>query len=313
MCAKPVIVADVDTGIDDSLALTYLAHLHARGEIELRVTTSAGNCTSAQAACNSRYILDLCGVDIPVQAGAAQPVEVDLVTTPETHGPYGLGYAKVPDQYALADSLASPPNAKAAVQSWGGADGILLAGPATNAAWAATYAPEILSTAQICIMGGSFDHPGNTTATAEWNAWVDPHALALLCDTQTAMIICGLNVTEHVELYPDRLARWATALKQVGKQQLAAVLQDALRFYFEFHRDIAKLGYFAQIHDLAAAQILIGRVAYDVERTAVAVATAGELRGTTTTSSTGLPQKVVRHFRPADVFAEFERVVCAVP
>ena len=37
------IVADVDTGIDDMLALIYFAGLHRAGEIELAaVTTTAG-------------------------------------------------------------------------------------------------------------------------------------------------------------------------------------------------------------------------------------------------------------------------------
>nr|WP_052753195.1 nucleoside hydrolase [Corynebacterium xerosis] len=44
------IVADVDTGIDDMLALIYLAGLHRAGEIELAaVTATAGNTTVCQA------------------------------------------------------------------------------------------------------------------------------------------------------------------------------------------------------------------------------------------------------------------------
>ena len=49
MTEKRRLVADVDTGIDDMLALIYLAGLHRAGEIELAaVTTSAGNTTGTK-------------------------------------------------------------------------------------------------------------------------------------------------------------------------------------------------------------------------------------------------------------------------
>ena len=67
------LVADVDTGIDDMLALIYLAARHHAGEIELAgVTTVAGNTTVDNVAVNTRWVLDLCGCsDIPVGVGPA--------------------------------------------------------------------------------------------------------------------------------------------------------------------------------------------------------------------------------------------------
>ena len=76
----------------------YLAGLHHAGEIELvGVTTTAGNVEVHQTAANARWILDLCSLaDVPVAPGLPQPLKVDLTTTPETHGPTGLGYAHAP-------------------------------------------------------------------------------------------------------------------------------------------------------------------------------------------------------------------------
>ena len=90
------VLLDCDTGIDDAVALTYLACLHRQGSINLAaVTTTAGNTTAAQAAMNSRFVLDQCSlVDVPVAAGCTEPLQVPLVTTPETHGPLGVGYAE---------------------------------------------------------------------------------------------------------------------------------------------------------------------------------------------------------------------------
>ena len=88
---RPILL-DCDTGIDDAVALTYLACLHREDTINLAaVTTTAGNTT----AMNSRFVLDQCSlVDVPVAAGCTEPLEVPLVTTPETHGPLGVGYAE---------------------------------------------------------------------------------------------------------------------------------------------------------------------------------------------------------------------------
>ena len=89
----PRLVADVDTGIDDALALLWLAALHRRGVFDLHVTTVAGNTTAAAAARNSVEVLRVAGTpDVPVTVGASRPRVLPLTTTPETHGPEGLGY-----------------------------------------------------------------------------------------------------------------------------------------------------------------------------------------------------------------------------
>ena len=72
MTAKPpAVLIDCDPGIDDCLALMYLAGLHHAGEIELvGVTTTAGNVEVHQTAANARWIMDLCSLaDVPVAPG----------------------------------------------------------------------------------------------------------------------------------------------------------------------------------------------------------------------------------------------------
>lgn len=291
MTVRPIVVADVDTGIDDALALTYLAHLHRSGDISLKVTTSAGNCTAEQAAANSAEVLAAAGVDVPVQAGAPVPQVVPLVTTPETHGSTGLGYH-------VTQAAGCEASVERAVDLWEGADFILIAGPATNLAWAAQRRPEVLSTARIVLMTGAFDYPGNTTPTAEWNAWVDPHALRTALELVPNLTLCPLNVTEQVLLTPERAHAWGNQL-----------LEDALRFYFEFHEQVG-VGYVAQIHDLAAAMVLLRTVDCVVGEERVGVEVDGDRRGTTT-SGAGHPAAILRELNPADVFTEFERSLAA--
>ncbi|WP_273353133.1 nucleoside hydrolase [Corynebacterium resistens] len=330
----PHVVADVDTGIDDALALIYLAHLHRQGEIELTVTTSAGNCTAQDAAANSAEVLRCCGVSLPtpIVPGAASPRELELTTTPETHGPNGLGYWEA-HRSARVEALNGPRTqdprwsgwdgtARLAVEQWKQAepDYLLVAGPATNIAYAVEHAPEVLSGCTVVFMAGAFDYPGNTTETAEWNVWVDPHALRYALENwprdAKAPLMCPLNQTEKVLLYPDRLARWQHALEQNVKEreaspqrrELTQLMGDALRFYFEFHESVG-VGYCAQIHDLAAAQVMLGNVGFNSREASIAVDVAGQRRGTTYVTGDGSAVRIVDELNSAEVFEEFERAV----
>ncbi|WP_311489250.1 nucleoside hydrolase [uncultured Corynebacterium sp.] len=335
------VVADVDTGIDDALALIYLYRLHLAGRIDLSVTTSAGNCTADDAARNSAEVLRVAAqqwgpsslgrhraqrgwgsdASIPkITIGAANPRVLPLVTTPETHGPRGLGYwlgesgdarrgqtGELPGraEASFAPGSGTPDGtAAAAVAHWADAQPthLLVCGPATNLAWAVEHAPEVLRGCQVVIMGGAFGYPGNTTPVAEWNAWVDPHALKYALqhwpEGAPLPVIAPLNMTEQVLLTPERLRDWVGGLdarQETGRQadrqgdpegaqavsQLGQLLTATVEFYFEFHEQVG-VGYQAQIHDLAAAMVLLGDVGFESTEFHVDVEADSELtRGAT--------------------------------
>ena len=85
----------MDAGIDDALALVYLL---SRPEVRIQaITCTAGNVGARQVALNSLALLELCGrPGIEVAIGAEVPLEIPLITTEETHGPQGIGYAELP-------------------------------------------------------------------------------------------------------------------------------------------------------------------------------------------------------------------------
>ena len=89
------LIIDCDTGIDDSLALLYAC---ASPDAEIvAVTCVAGNVDARQVAENTRAVLELAGrSDIEVALGRETPLVRPLMTTPETHGPRGIGYAQLP-------------------------------------------------------------------------------------------------------------------------------------------------------------------------------------------------------------------------
>ena len=98
------LILDVDTGIDDAMALLYAL---ASPDAELLLATCApGNVNLEAVVRNTRGVLDVAGAShIDVIAGARTPLVKALVTTPETHGPTGLGYAVLP---APSRALSTP-------------------------------------------------------------------------------------------------------------------------------------------------------------------------------------------------------------
>ncbi|WP_246846958.1 nucleoside hydrolase [Corynebacterium sp. sy039] len=274
------VLLDCDTGIDDAIALIYLAALHHKGDIILTgVSTSAGNVSAQQCAWNSRYILDLCELaTIPVSQGSMNPLVVPLVTTPETHGESGLGYVQVTETMLTSTPHNNWQELWTQVLSTTPQAHLIVTGPTTNLArWMETHGlPH-----NVSIMGGSFLYPGNTTPTAEWNCWVDPHAAQKVFQAAHSahpLRLCSLSVTEKMLITPEDVTR----LRAIFSDHiLAELIDDALRFYFEFHEQQGE-GYQAQIHDLLTCMIALGRVKTHVRRVTVDVETESTLmRGTT--------------------------------
>jgi purine nucleosidase len=271
------VFADVDTGVDDAFALLYL---FASDDVELvGIASTAGNVPVERVCENNLGLLELCGVTgVPVSRGADQPLVAPLRTAEDTHGPAGLGYAQLPpNDRQLTAHDAAQAWVRAARSHPGELIG-LVTGPMTNLALALRVEPALPSLLRrLVIMGGSFEYRGNTTPVAEWNISVDPEAAAQVFGAwssdaaQDLPIVCGLNLTESIVLTPailDRLAAAAdspagpmSVLDQRGTRSATAnplirVLEDAMRFYFEFHFDEGD-GYQAHLHDPFAAAVAL--------------------------------------------------------
>lgn len=271
-------MVDVDTGIDDSLALLYLL---AHPQLEIAgIASTGGNVATAQVAANNLALLDLCRAPaIEVALGTPQPLAIPLQTTEDTHGPHGVGYAELPPS-------ARPLSGRSAAQLW--VDTVrarpgevlgLCTGPLTNLALALELEPHLPQLLRrLVIMGGAFRHPGNTTPTNEWNVHVDPEAAKLVFDAFSAApperrpIVCALDVTESIEMFPHHLRRIADrahsgpvavphpsdppATRSDAANPIVRFLIDAVRFYFEFHQFYGQ-GYLAHMHDPFAAAVAL--------------------------------------------------------
>jgi purine nucleosidase len=176
MADRIPLILDVDTGIDDSLALLYAA---ASPEADLvAVTCVSGNIDANQVGINTRAILELVGrTDVEVAMGRQTPLQRPLQTTPETHGPQGLGYAELPaPSRPLSDRHAVDLILEEARRRPGEITLVTL-GPLTNLALAVLREPDLPRLLKgYVLMGGAFGVSGNTTPTTEWNIHCDPEA-----------------------------------------------------------------------------------------------------------------------------------------
>ena len=61
------------------------------------IASTAGNVPVQQVCRNNLGLLELCQITgVPVSRGSEQPVSTPLRTAEDTHGPEGLGYARLP-------------------------------------------------------------------------------------------------------------------------------------------------------------------------------------------------------------------------
>ena len=82
-------------------------------------------------------------------------------------------------------------------------------GPLTNVARALQRDPSLPERIARCVvMGAVADHVGNTNPVAEFNMWVDPHAVDLVLRSELAVELVGWDISRHYAvLDPDDAVR----------------------------------------------------------------------------------------------------------
>jgi inosine-uridine nucleoside N-ribohydrolase len=120
-------------------------------------------------------------------------------------------------------------------------------GPLTNVARLLRQHPR--ATDRIVWMGGAIAE-GNVTPAAEFNAYVDPEAAAIVFESGIDLTMIGLDVT-HKALFDRSHAEQLRGAGKVGKA--VAELAD---FFLEFHRQRYRFDG-APIHDAMAVAHVI--------------------------------------------------------
>lgn len=217
----PVII-DCDPGTDDAIAL-FLAF--ASPELDLRaVTVAGGNVGLEHTLPNALALARLAGSPSPVHAGADRPLLGTFTSAPDVHGDDGIGGIVLPPGGAPAQALAADAIRTILRNS---ADPVTLVGigPVTNLALALATEPALAcKVGQIVLMSGA-RADGNVTPAAEFNAWSDPEALAIILAAGRPVVFATLELTAQALVTPARIAAWR-ALGQGACLQAACDIQS---------------------------------------------------------------------------------------
>jgi purine nucleosidase len=230
------IIIDTDPGIDDSLAILLAL---ASPEVTLEgLTVVHGNCSAEQGTRNALSILELAGAGyVPVATGCDLPLVQPSLLAPETHGGQGLGYAMLPEPLTRPTVQHACDFLIERIMSSPGEITLVALGPLTNVAMALRLEPRIAQNVrEVVIMGGAIRHEGNTTPMAEFNTFVDPHAAHIVYHSGMPITLVPLDVTYQVILTHADVARLRGLPSPIPQ-----FIEDATRFYMEFHDEYQKI------------------------------------------------------------------------
>ncbi len=272
MTNRRKIILDTDPGQDDALAI-----LLALGSPELEVlgiTTVAGNVPLHYTTRNARLVCELADRhDVLIFEGCERPMIRPLRTAEEVHGKTGLDgpdwdepTMPVQDQHAvdwMIDTLMAADD---------GDITLCPVGPLTNVAMALVRQPLIApKIAQIVTMGGGYFVGGNTTAAAEFNVYVDPHAAHVVYTSGIPIVAMPLDVTHKALMSPA----WIESVRTIAGD-LGTKTADMLSFYERF--DVERYGELGgPLHDPATIAYLIQPDLYGGKDVYVEVETRSEL------------------------------------
>jgi purine nucleosidase len=268
--AKEKIIIDADVGIDDAMAILFAT---TAPELDLiGITTIFGNATIENSTKNTLYLLERCGLTIPVAQGASVP----LVIQPEpptdfVHGKNGLGDVKIPTP--SKQSLSELSAAEFIIEQskrYPGDLTLVPIGRLTNIALALKLDPSLPSRIKrVVLMGGAFEVNGNVTPVAEANIIGDPHAADIVFQANWDVVAIGLDVTTKIIVNDNDLAKL-----QINNTVAGGFIRDFSQFYLKFYQSIGVTEGF-YVHDPSALIYLVQPELFTTKSAAIRVAVDG--------------------------------------
>lgn len=254
--AQKKMILDLDTGIDDALALAYAI---ADPAVDLiGVISSYGNCLVETAGENSLKLLELLGqTDVPVFLGESHSSTTDHFDVMEIsqliHGKNGIGEVELPVAARPIEKQSGVDFLIEAAHQYGDDLILIPTGPMTNLDAAIAKDPEVADLiGNITFMGGALTVPGNVTPFTEANIHQDPEAADRVFRSPAQMTMVGLDVTLRTLLTKQETQQWRDLGTRAGE-----VFADIVDFYIDayYNLDIDKNG--CALHDPLAVGVSI--------------------------------------------------------
>lgn len=248
------VILDLDTGIDDALALAYA--IGAEQANLLGVTTVFGNVDTKQATANTENILHLLDrSDIPVIHGADHALLESSYTQKRGglifHGANGVADIQLERSITNKDARTDAADfLLEAAASFKEDLTIVATGPLTNIALAIQKDPATMALVkEIVIMGGAFTVPGNVSPFAEANISQDVRAANILFSSGLPVTVIGLDVTLRTLLTRDDVATWENS------SPVGPVYKQLVDFYLDAHELISPTLKGCALHDPLAVAV----------------------------------------------------------
>ena len=214
-------ILDLDTGVDDALAISYAL---GSPEVELiGITGTYGNVLVEQGVRNALAVTDLLGhPEVKVYQGLSHSSTTDhfevLPVSAFIHGDNGIGDVDIPDSNRSVETESAVDFIIDAVKTYGKDLIYVPTGPMTNIEAALKKAPEIKDEiGRVVLMGGALTVPGNCNACMEANISQDPEAADYLFRSGTPTTMIGLDVTLQTLLTYKETQQWRDLGTKAGK------------------------------------------------------------------------------------------------
>lgn len=273
------IILDLDTGIDDALALAYTL---GSPELDLiGVTATYGNVLVETGVRNDLALLELFGrSDVPVFSGEPHALTKDgfevLEISAFIHGKNGIGEAEVAEPVGVVQELSAVDFLIESVERYGDELIIVPTGAMTNIAAAMKKSETFARDAQIVFMGGALTVPGNVSQWAEANVNQDPEAADIMVRNAGDITMVGLDVTLQTLLTYAETARWRALGTPAGN-----FLADATDYYIKAYDTTAPHLGGCGLHDPLAVGVAIDPSLVTLVPINLKVDTEGPTRGRT--------------------------------
>jgi len=278
------VIIDTDPGIDDAAAI-LLALASPELSVEA-ITTIYGNGPLDVCTSNALRILYAAGrLDIPVYRGVAKPLLRDCNDgwASHVHGKDALGntdFPLPPEQPDWTNGRHAVLEIINRVMASPGEIMVLALGRMTNLALAFSIEPRLAGTvAEVILMGGAVQVPGNASLVASANLYEDPEAASMLYCSGAPLVQVGLDVCDTVTVSEGQLKQ----INQAGNPtcRLLAAATPFLQAYYQGRGRLAAGGG-VHYNDVPAVAFAIDRSLFQWRDLYVSVETQSDLtRGQT--------------------------------